>query len=1831
VEPLINVDTTEAPQPTINIDTGVAPPQPPSAEVAQTRAYKTHMGLGDVLKQDYNQILQGIVQGQENTLRENAALQITADAAEKRQQDLVKLAAAKGRALTLEDVQKYDAPPADPKSVVEQGYARAYVNTAHDATERMDGDTVLNDAAAQNPEAVKAYMDRGSDVLFKREYAMTASQNLQPVIDQSNFWNFKEPFFGTDVKIAKINTYDLKQLASLGFYESAMLRGNVPGVSRLGFLGNVMDEQAKEILKLPAPEFQKEFDKIKDNLSASEPQLAQQWAQSVAGMSTSQKFVYNATEVANLAQAGAALKGFKIASGIARDNQLKIGGDLSPGADGVYRPTGPTEPPAGGGGALVPVQQQAAKAVDDIVKSANVPQITKASIAEGAGDVKEAGVQKALNSVTEPNPTKDAVDTLFSYLRSDLEENKANPGNLSREEHTRLLDAAAGFEKNTIDLVVNSSKVMRTPAMAEDGFRQVADRVKTLFHGRESTIMDIQARPGPLGDVVLFDVHIGNYGAVPFSSYELASNHASINGYPIEGIQGQAGSKIYFPASAILQKDYSDPDKVTYKPRAFEIKHFDDNDVILNTDGVEVQQHANPEPGLVPYDLKTRKFGEPLTEETARIEQQGLGFRIVITKPFDETQTFVRDNLIGARTTSLSNASVSPISQASNVLFGVGGYVRNPYDTLSKAENENRAKTVFGQTKFLNVIKQEIAPVEAIYKGMLGDGNVLIEKPLSYVGTVTGANRMVAEQFTRALVASQTMPDPKTALPGYYMKTPAEIQFFWESNFKRPATFKEQQAYLAIGRLDHFDHILRQASEYKYKSRVGVETWSFTTVKDGQQTVSPEFDAKQLKKVPPATDDVMLIHGVDGSETYFHKMGTTRQNDFRSDVLKGKFTGVEIYNPELRPIVRYDEDGNVLRIRYVFSNNMKSKPLTYDQIGYRGGGHWEYDYEHAVKQAIIRPQKIGNRFQHIYEGDATFGFVSNRAMGEDFAKHMNEIARLIRKRDTKGAKAYAKSVFDIEWKDLYSGFRPSKNPKTGEIQPARFSTDPRQEFRVVSMGKTIFQLDKNLEEKYTKTDPKTDAVSSTFVDGTRHGSLARNFQVAFSQARESYKLHEPFNVGTNERPFYQFRPAKLTDPISTMTRALNRIVNSTYMDDMKITAVEHWLEENKGLLDASIQQIRANPFYYFNEGKFKADADTNRKLLAQSNRYKIKEFVGQPSTIDVAIQGVKQTLSDALYELGRDRAVDKLDKAIEGSTSTSKRVALRTVKAPLVAPEWMLDRLSNPVDFVRGMAFHLNLGMFSLKQVVVQSMAFTTIFGLAGFDAATAGSFGSWMHIWSLVNGKPEVLAHLDRLATNFGWKPGELTEARRILLRTGFGAIGNEVSLDNGLHKQSFFRNDIKTLGSIGQIPFNAGNLNVRFGAWYTAFREFRRANPTMKIGPIEEGKILYRANYLNTLMTRDANTVLNKGLIGVPMQFYDYMKKIMDVFWGKNLADNFQTRLVKDKDGVYRPSENSRLRDRMYVRARMMVLYAMLGGAAGSTGVTGLPLGDIIRNHAIQGTLPGQGGEPYVPGASLPSTLIMEGTVSTLLSYAIGHGDLQKGTFYNFNSRFNPNGLQVIKDLMSEDPKFWKIVLGASGTTVGKEIASLRPFTNAIYSMIEGNPAKEAWPLMADDWIAPLSVANSWSDYRRLQYALAYGKWLDSHGRPTSDVSKVDAFFRTITGLTDQRIEDKRIKDTSLKERTALYDEGGNEYLEQRRLAEQAVMNNDNKQANDYNKRAFFALTSRNIPIEAWGKYLARDASMNRDTLTTTDERYFLQFVPTDKQEAYREAFRKSIKKDQ
>jgi hypothetical protein len=179
------------------------------------------------------------------------------------------------------------------------------------------------------------------------------------------------------------------------------------------------------------------------------------------------------------------------------------------------------------------------------------------------------------------------------------------------------------------------------------------------------------------------------------------------------------------------------------------------------------------------------------------------------------------------------------------------------------------------------------------------------------------------------------------------------------------------------------------------------------------------------------------------------------------------------------------------------------------------------------------------------------------------------------------------------------------------------------------------------------------------------------------------------------------------------------------------------------------------------------------------------------------------------------------------------------------------------------------------------------------------------------------------------------------------------------------------------------------------------------------------------------------------------------------------------------------------------------------------------------------------------------------------------------------------------------------------------------AIYSAWKDDP-NSYYTLTGRDWLNLVTQnISSMRNIDRERYALEFGKWLDRHHGNIDDIGVIDSVFRTLTGATDQKIDDNYLLKKSLQERQDMYASAAKQYYEFRARADEAAANKDYDNADIYNKNAIFAI--QGLPDEEVAKVFAGDATRNKNQIDKTLESFWLKRVPKDKQEVYTNTFKK------
>jgi hypothetical protein len=1201
---------------------------------------------------------------------------------------------------------------------------------------------------------------------------------------------------------------------------------------------------------------------------------------------------------------------------------------------------------------------------------------------------------------------------------------------------------------------------------------------------------------------------------------------------------------------------------------------------------------GNSDGGLFKYKKVAREFAAQNGIVNPTIGRKGGGFYIEVVKPVPENTTYADKFIISEDRPSSKSVGGYPNA--------VIGNLRTAEDTMSAEQRINRKTTIYTQSVLRALADEWNTQIRDVAKGIVRTdefGNQIPWYRRSVPVISRALKRNEWKQFKQMLEDTNKSIDPATNRPGLSFDNPKDLQDYYLRNFQRLPSWTETQAYFATRDLNEMDRMLREIAVHRNQTRLGAETHTvIVTDKSGKQLKTPKFSAIRMSHMPSTRDSIAIMGDVVGQEDVKDlpkllatrkgrkKAGVPPENQpgtwayYNNEVKTGRMKLLRIYNPEELPLNGFGKIKDQ-KIRYVLAKNVDTEPLSWEQVNRLGGFHRDFEYDNYAKQAIMRREVVDGVTKWHYEGDRTLFGVGVREMGEKSIKNINEFFRLMRENKVGEAKAYSNSgALPWDWSEMIDKIKPKK--VDGKM--VRPVLDINEPVHITPKNTAIVELDKNLERRYNIKAP------NSFRDGTKEGSDARAFQVEYTGQRDSDNFKGLTDIGSRNNPVFKLEQAKLIDPLTTLNRSLSRIINSTFMDDYKISAITAWLKEAAPHLKIEDSELKSAPFYHFKtitEDSFKRIKD--RKIIDRlmANHLKINQLVGTPHKLDTFLHGIAQDLADSIY--------NKFGP-----------------KASNLTPAWLMPTLRDPFQYARSWTFNAYLGLFSVPQLFVQNMTWASIYAISP-RAATRGSVATILQQMARFNRHPNIINFLDKTASKFGWRPGEWLEAMKEGDRTGFFNVAGEVAMLDNQRTANVIKNGKDTFLSWGLIPFREGERNVRYGAWYTAFKEWRDANPTAKITQAERNKILDRADLLYGNMSTASNSILHTGVLSTATQFYAYNIRLAEIFMS----------------GTGRTGAT--LAERNAVRARMVGTYSLLFGVPGALGLSGAPAGDWVRKQALEGRFGkfdfgpihtgGISTKPYVIGDSALQTLFYEGIPAMLGNFLTGH-------WYNIGPRYGVGGLTQARDLLYSDASFWSILFGASGSLIANTAANSDGLLMLLQSAVTNNP-KMYKPKVDDaiDFLKEISVINrGWTTL----VAFQTGKWINKNSAYIEDVTKTDAFWRFVSGLSSQQQTDIHIKNLTLKDRSELAAYGRKKFEQEMNRALLAASRKDYEQATEYTYRAFRKLEWSGWPADKMGGPMADVARNGMSLIKKTDMNYYLnkmQNVTPEQRKSLMEAYGK------
>lgn len=1266
---------------------------------------------------------------------------------------------------------------------------------------------------------------------------------------------------------------------------------------------------------------------------------------------------------------------------------------------------------------------------------------------------------------------------------------------------------------------VNEAAVKRAAVYITSGDEMQRD-LETLVSGLRTDYVNIAQNQGSLSREQWSRL-LNDYDAAISGLQELIKNTSRVQRIPLQ------------QASEQILKSLQEHVKTLYPGL---------NNAI--TDVTETKFFYNPIKNLWSYDIRINGYDGRLFSKLdyaknfalenglldAKIERKGDGFQVIINKPLNENDNILRD----------LTAQIAGQESPNSWVNALAGRLRTPEDTMSHVENVMRKVATYSSSNFQKYVESQMKYISDIAKGIVRYDPVTgehipwyINRPKAYLRTMT--NGKMYEEFKRTLAYASEAQHPITKEPGYYFQTPNELYDFYDRNFHRQPTFAETQAYFANSRVYEADRMFRSLLLIRNKGRLGAEQHRIVTLDgEGNKVYSPFFEGIVQKNFPGAGDgDKMVIMGNRPGKEKIIKLNDPKAikafNEYRAMADKGEKIVIRIYDPETFPLAGHGNIGNEY-VRYVLADKVESKALSLaDQLPRKSGGHFEYEFSHAVKMPIMITEKAGKGVEHRYLGEKTVMLAKTKGEAEGLAAKFQAVKQLMKEKKMAEAEALYRKHFAEEWDTFQSWFK-TKRGADGKMERPHLSLD--HDFYAVAKNESIGF--KRLEEKYIKNDITK---QNSLIDGTKSGSDARQFQVRYTQARDAEFVKLGENVGTKDNPLYRFRKPDMVDPMITMNRSLNRIINSMFMEDYKFYAVERWLRDAEEWLDADISQVRAAPFYHFNKElpKFVPQIDKFKKEQLIGNWYKIRQFTGIPSKFDTFVNTAAQKLVDAAYE----------KYGPEGQRTA-------TQKALSIVPIYLLGKVKDPIVFVRSLAYNFKLGLFAVPQMIVQAQTFVTIAALSP-GHVLQGSFGALLHQWSRFSRNPKIIEALDSYAAKMGFKPGQWKEAMQELDKTGFGHVAGEYAgLDTALQNK-FIRNNFNDFLDLGQVFFKEGERNVRYGAWYTAYHEWRKANPLGRISEADRAEILQRADLLYTNMSRASSSMLHSGVLSLTTQFLSYQIRLAELFLSKRLGETAF--------------------DRSLARMRLIGFYSAMYGVPSALGLTGLPAGDLIKKIEIEKY-------GYNVGQNFWSSLFNEGIPAWTMAMVTGRGDFQKGNWYNVGDRYGAQGFSQIREALRSDKTWWEVIGGAGISTLTGTIAGMDGITRVMSNFLTGN--YNNYPLKVDDFVDMFKEVSSVNQAWKVYTAINTGKWMSKSEGYIGDTSKLNAIFMGVTGLQPQEVDNLYTMKWSKETEEEAMKWGAKRFIQEFRRGIQASNDGNDSQANDHFRRAFTIAEGVGYPME-------------------------------------------------
>lgn len=966
---------------------------------------------------------------------------------------------------------------------------------------------------------------------------------------------------------------------------------------------------------------------------------------------------------------------------------------------------------------------------------------------------------------------------------------------------------------------------------------------------------------------------------------------------------------------------------------------------------------------------------------------------------------------------------------------------------------------------------------------------------------------------------------------GRLFHTLRELETEWQNMFNRLPNEKEVLAYHGYLKAYEWDHIWRNLGVYRSLNRQGVLDISLAK---GTGASTEPFKSRIVDNINFDRNDGILLHDGSGSPMFFrgHFLGAAERQALEVSISNGELKVLQLASPQTLPLKT--EFGINDLVEFVITKDFNAKRITPIQIPFR-----PVYPEYAEPFSITQPRAMHAGTRYIYTHDTNVRKVNISTDAASEAEHYNEAQRLYRLRDPS---------FD-NYTNTHLPHPGAQRLREAFDQGHLSSTEP---FVVTRKGENAWDLNE-VKNHYqgTGVEPYHINPNNLYQTVSREHTGDLNVDPTSGNGR-----------GNVENPLFPLSQPKYIDPLTTINRAAATTARNTYLEDFRLMAAEHFVQEFAPVLKMSTDELRNNPLAAIFTDKFNENAPRDTLMAAKNYQQSFKNFLYTRTDWDRN----RGWMKEKMYEW------------------TAQHIG--EARADAISNNKLLGFITDPVHFVRSVAFTEHLSLFNPSQYFKQLQTLTHITGIAGPVIAGKSVPAAYFMRALMMNiaDRPGMIDHFAGMASKFGWDTEHFKEAYLAIRRSGLDLVEGEHSWKDDLTDPKLFQGQAGQWLDKSAIFFREGERLTRLSAFNAAYLQWREVNPLATLDRRAVQYILTRQDLMNGNMTRASNAAwqsMGRGILSVPLQFSTYPIRIMEQFIGD--------RLTKTE------------------KARLFLTYSTMYGIPVGLGIT--PLGVYPFYQDLQKGLLERG---ITADPNIIVETLHKGIIETLTHMISGKEN-------NAGESLGVGGLQITKDMFNG--QFLDVALGASGSTVGGIINSMYPIYQD-FAAIFHEGVDHKGPLLTQDFTDALRNISSVNAISKMYYAINYSKYISRGETYVTDMTPFDAVLSSVFGINPQDMDNLSREVESSKDLKASQQAAEQQMIKYIRRGLDTPLNDD-KTRNAYFRQAETWRVLGDIPIQNYSSILQRAAQGKESLAKAINDSFFWKNAPVSqikqRQDAY------------